>query len=87
MAERVLKIALEGLANARKHSRASVVEINATQDAGEVVITIADDGIGFLNPDNPPWTIASHVAESGGRLNISGEGSTRLEVAIPSAVS
>jgi signal transduction histidine kinase len=87
MAERILKIALEGLANARKHSRASVVEITATQDADEVVITMADDGIGFLNPDNPPWTIASHVAESGGRLNISGDGSTRLEVAIPSAVS
>ena len=86
MAERILKIALEGLANARKHSRASMVEITAMRDAGEIVITIADDGIGFLNPDNPPWTIASHVAESGGRLNISGDGSTRLEVAIPSAV-
>ena len=87
LAERILKIALEGLANARKHSRARTVEISATQDANEAVITISDDGVGFLEPDNPPWTIASHVAESGGRLNIGGEGSTRLEVAIPSAVS
>jgi signal transduction histidine kinase len=87
LAERILKIALEGLYNARKHSRARAVEISAMQDANEAVITISDDGVGFLEPDNPPWTIASHVAESGGRLNISGDGSTRLEVAIPSEVS
>lgn len=87
LAERILKIALEGLANARKHSRARTVEISAAQDANEAVITIADDGVGFPELDNPPWTIASHVAESGGRLNVGGEGSTRLEVAIPSGVS
>ena len=87
LAERILKIALEGLANARKHSRARAVEIIATQEGGEVAITISDDGVGFPEPDNPPWTIASHVAEAGGRLNIGGTASTRLEVALPSAAS
>ena len=87
LAERILKIALEGISNARKHSRARAVEITATQDADEVAIAISDDGVGFPQPRTPPWTIASHVAESGGRLNISGDGSTRLEVALPSVAN
>ena len=32
-------------------------------------ITIADDGVGFPPAADPPWTIASHVAETGGRLS------------------
>jgi signal transduction histidine kinase len=85
LAERILKIALEGLANARKHSHATAVEITATQSADGVAITIADDGVGFPKPTDPPWTIASHVAECGGRLNIRGDGLIRLEIAIPNA--
>jgi signal transduction histidine kinase len=85
LAERILKIALEALSNARKHSHASTVEIEAAKQDDQVMITISDNGVGFPQPGTPPWTIASHVAESGGRLNISGAGSTRLEVALPSA--
>jgi len=82
-AERVLQIMLEGLRNSRKHSRANVVEITASLSGDAVAITINDDGIGFPSVDSPPWVIASHVAESGGRLSIGGAGLTRLEVEIP----
>ena len=82
-AERILQIALEGLRNARKHAKASLVKIHATETGAEVLITIADDGVGFPQTVSPPWTIASHVAESGGQLNINGSGPTQLEVEIP----
>ena len=44
-----------------------------------------DDGVGFANPEQPPWAIASRVAEYGGRL-IVGSGERRgahLEIEVP----
>jgi signal transduction histidine kinase len=74
---------LEGLRNARKHARATLVRIDASEIAGRVLITIADDGVGFPPAADPPWTIASHVAETGGRLSFSESGPACLEIEIP----
>ncbi|HVB78475.1 MAG TPA: histidine kinase [Candidatus Binataceae bacterium] len=83
LGERILQIMLEGLRNARKHARASSVRIDASEIAGRVLITIADDGVGFPPASDPPWTIASHVAETGGRLRFSESGPACLQVEIP----
>jgi len=74
---------LEGLRNARKHARATLVRIDASESAGRVLITIADDGVGFPPAADPPWTIASHVAETGGRLSFSESGPACLQIEIP----
>jgi signal transduction histidine kinase len=83
LGERILQIMLEGLRNARKHARATSVRIDAAEIAGRVLITIADDGVGFPPAADPPWTIASHVAETGGRLQFSESGSACLQIEIP----
>jgi len=85
LGERVLQIMLEGLRNARKHARATAVRIEASEIAGRVLITIADDGVGFPPAADPPWTIASHVAETGGRLSFRESGPACLQIEIPKA--
>ena len=85
LGERILQIMLEGLRNARKHARATLVRIDASEIAERVLITIADDGVGFPPAADPPWTIASHVAETGGRLSFSESGPACLRIEIPKA--
>lgn len=43
----VLRCAQEALANARKHARASRIEVAVTRTAHAVALRVADDGIGF----------------------------------------
>jgi signal transduction histidine kinase len=47
-------------------------------------ILLDDDGIGFEEPVTPPWTIASRVAEFGGRLVVNSEAAgAHLEISLP----
>jgi signal transduction histidine kinase len=85
IAERIFLIALEGLRNARKHARANLVTIDANVTKDNFIITVSDDGIGFPPDASPPWTIASHVAESGGQVHIEGNHPAQLKIAIPRA--
>ena len=68
MAEQLLQIALEGVRNTQKHGHAASSMIDIDQAGGAIRITIDDDGIGFQERDDLPWTIASRVAELGGRV-------------------
>lgn len=83
--EQVLQIVLEGLRNTRRHGRARAATIDVAEDVGTVRITIQDDGVGFEREATPPWSIASRVAEYGGRLNIAGAGrpGAHLEIELP----
>jgi signal transduction histidine kinase len=45
--ESVCRIALEALGNAARHARASRVTVRLAGDAGQVVLEVADDGVGF----------------------------------------
>ena len=67
--EHILLIMLEGARNARRHAQASAVSLKATQDGALIRITIDDDGIGFTHAE-PPWAIASRVAELGGNVRL-----------------
>lgn len=84
--EHIMQIVLEGVRNTRQHGHAHVAAINVQQIGEAIRITIDDDGIGFPDSINPPWTIASRVAESGGRLVIRTAGrGAHLDIAIPAA--
>jgi signal transduction histidine kinase len=49
----LLRTAQEGLANIRRHARASTFEVRLTYPAdAPVTLEVADDGVGFL-PDTP----------------------------------
>jgi signal transduction histidine kinase len=83
LGERVLQIMLEGVRNARKHARASAVQIDASESSDRVLITITDNGVGFPPEPEAPWTIASHVAETGGILKFGEESPACLKIEIP----
>jgi signal transduction histidine kinase len=87
MVEQILQIVLEGMRNSWRHGRARDVTVDVCDDRGGVRITIDDDGIGVQQVQHPPWTIASRVAEFGGRLTVSSHdrSGTHLEVEIPAA--
>jgi signal transduction histidine kinase len=66
--EHVLHIMLEGTRNVRRHARARSAAISARAVAGDVVLAIDDDGVGFPDGTAPPWSIASRVSQFGGEL-------------------
>jgi signal transduction histidine kinase len=70
LTEQVLQILLEAVRNCRQHGKARSAEVRATTMPEVVNIAIVDDGVGFGPSATAPWSIASRVAESGGRLTI-----------------
>jgi signal transduction histidine kinase len=88
----VLRIAHEALNNAIRHARAEHVTVRLAQNDGELVVEVADDGVGF-DPHAPDLrsrhlgltSMEERARESGGRLRIKsspGAGTTvRIELA------
>ena len=85
--EHVLKIMLEATRNVRRHARARAATITARTVAGDVVLAIDDDGIGFPDGIEPPWSIASRVGEFGGELILGKDGQPggHLLIQLPAA--
>jgi signal transduction histidine kinase len=81
--EHLLQIMLEGLRNARRHGMPQCVTIQVNGLENRLRVTIDDDGVGFPEAGNPPWAIASRVAELGGHLIVNRNGVTRLEIEMP----
>jgi signal transduction histidine kinase len=50
----LLRIAQESLFNVRKHARASEVEVRLAAEGGKLMLTIADNGVGFDPAIVPP---------------------------------
>jgi signal transduction histidine kinase len=84
--EHIMQIALEGIRNTRRHGHARSGSINVQQLTGTINIKIDDDGIGFGDAVTLPWTIASRVAELGGRVAVnSASVGAHLEISLPTA--
>ena len=85
--EHVLQIMLEALRNTRRHGEAEDAVIRASAEGGTVRITIDDDGVGFPEAAPPPWSIASRVAQCGGKLDIARDDRPggHLEIELPMA--
>jgi len=85
--EQALQIMLEGVRNTARHGRAETAVIRASKIDEAVHIHIDDDGIGFLESATPPWSIASRVAQFGGRLTIARDErpGAHLEIELPLA--
>lgn len=84
--EHIVQIVLEGIRNTQRHAHAKSALINVSQVRDTICITIDDDGVGFGESAKPPWTIASYVAEFGGKLTIRSDApGAHLEIAIPTA--
>jgi signal transduction histidine kinase/DNA-binding NarL/FixJ family response regulator len=80
----------EGLANATKHSHASVVSIRITFDGSDVRATVSDDGIGgaSLSGGSGLIGIIDRVEALGGRVTLDSPANvgTTITVTLPSSV-
>ena len=79
----------ESLANVGKHSGASSASVEVTRQANQVVVEVADDGVGGADADRGSGLrgLADRVEAHGGRLRVwspSG-GGTRVKAEIPCA--
>lgn len=72
--EHVLLMMIEGLRNVRRHAGARSAAISARVTDDALRLTIDDDGVGFRDGAQPPWSMLSRVAECGGQLSLGRDG-------------
>jgi two-component system sensor histidine kinase DesK len=85
--ETVLALALrETVTNVVRHARASVCRVALGLDAGDLVLTIQDDGIGGpLREGNGLVGMRDRVAAAGGTLDVIAQKGVRVCVRFPAA--
>lgn len=92
----LLRCTQEALANVRKHANASAVRVTVGADgaagAGEVTLTVQDDGVGFTPEQSSSGFglagMRERLALVSGSLDVaSGDGATTLSVRVPVGVS
>jgi signal transduction histidine kinase len=85
LAHHVLRILDEGITNVARHAHARSAEMRVHPSGANLQITMDDDGVGFRNPGQQPWSIASRVAESGGRMQVicNGKPGAHLAITLP----
>jgi signal transduction histidine kinase len=68
-------VGCEALTNAVKHAQATTVALSVTHSAGNLVVTVTDDGIGGAAPGEGSGLtgLADRVAALGGRLRVDSE--------------
>jgi signal transduction histidine kinase len=84
----LLRAAQEGLANVRKHARATAVTLELAYPPGSAVLTVTDNGVGTGSTDNGGFGLAgmrARAADIGGtlRLEPAPGGGTKLTVLVP----
>jgi len=84
----LLRCAQEALANVRKHARAARVDLTVLADGPDVVLVVADDGVGLAGPTAGGFGIAGmrdRVALVGGSMTLTDRegGGARVTVRIP----
>jgi signal transduction histidine kinase len=80
----------EALTNAAKHAQADTVSVDVARTDDTLVVTVADDGVGGVDPGRGSGLrgLVDRVSAVGGRLDVSsppGEG-TRLCARLPAHV-
>lgn len=87
----LLRCAQETLANVRKHAGASTVELDLSEAGGDIVLRVADDGVG-LDPEAIPdgfglSGLRARLALVGGSLAVEGSPGTTVVARLPRAAS
>lgn len=80
-------VACEGLANVVKHAEASTATVAARRENGQLVVVVADDGVGRASTNDGSGLrgLADRVEALGGRLTVESptDGGTRIVARIP----
>jgi two-component sensor histidine kinase len=86
-------IVTELLVNSLKHAfpggRAGLLQLRASHDDDTLVVIVADDGVGFVPPEDPPTTLGLDLVTSlalqiGAHLRIEHQSGTWVELRVPS---
>ncbi len=87
LVDQVLRIVREGVTNVRRHADANTATIGAASEADRVAISIEDDGRGFGEHAERPWSILSRVTELGGSLELgdADRAGARITISLPVA--
>jgi signal transduction histidine kinase len=78
--EQVLQIVREGITNVRRHAQADAATIAIRTVGDQVHIAIDDDGVGFRDDGQLPWSMSSRAAEAGGEMRVLRDGSPGAHV-------
>ncbi|WP_158607622.1 sensor histidine kinase [Flexivirga caeni] len=63
-------VVAESVANVLKHARASAIDVTASMQAGRLIVEIADDGVGGVDPAGSLGAIRDRVVSVGGRVRV-----------------
>jgi signal transduction histidine kinase len=82
--DQVLQVLREAIANVTRHARADAAVISARERDGRVEVAVDDDGVGFPPGAARPWSIASRVEATGGRMWVERETrGAHVRIAVP----
>jgi signal transduction histidine kinase len=81
----IMRIFQESIHNVYKHARASVLTVNVRETAGEISISVADNGIGISDNPQKPFhyglqSMKERAAKINGTLTISAKADGGTEV-------
>jgi len=88
------RIVQEGLTNCARHAKAKNIRVSLKDTAGQIAVTVEDDGVGFKQQDGVAYGLgllgmAERVRELSGKIDIHsapGQG-TKIEVTLPRGVA
>lgn len=84
----IFRVACEALTNIERHARASRAVLSVTEKAGQVLLSVVDDGVGFVAADLGSLGLSGmqeRAGQFGGNLTINAlrEGGTQLLLRLP----
>ena len=87
LVEQVLQILREAVTNVKRHSDARSASVSVRAADRGVVITIDDDGRGFSDPADVPWSISSLVTDAEGTVRVPRDDrpGAHMEIVLPVA--
>lgn len=85
--DQVLQILREAVTNVKRHANARSALITVRAADSQVYVAIDDDGVGFANPDQIPWSMSSRVSDVGGMIRVARDAHSgaHLRLALPEA--
>ncbi len=87
LVEQVLQIVREAVTNVKRHANARSAWVSVRAADSEVLIRIDDDGRGFSNGAQVPWSISSLVTDAAGTVRVPEDHrpGAHLEIVLPVA--
>jgi signal transduction histidine kinase len=85
--DQVLQIVREAVTNVKRHASAETAVVSIRAADTQVLIAVDDDGVGFADVDQVPWSMSSRVTDAGGSIRVVRDGSpgAHLRLALPEA--